>query len=95
MDSQLVIGPLLMVLQTTAATGILAPPLLTRGILHSSSNCHITNTRGASWATVQKGGPSDVVYAGQMLAQVGEWGETTIQVKIPAGEGQIKLTSVA
>ncbi|KAF2025066.1 hypothetical protein EK21DRAFT_23864, partial [Setomelanomma holmii] len=41
------------------------------------------------------GGPSDVVYAGGVLAQVEEWGETTIQVETSTGEGQMKLTWVA
>ncbi|PZD23455.1 hypothetical protein A1F97_11232, partial [Pyrenophora tritici-repentis] len=64
------------VLQTAAATGLLAPPLLTRWIL-------------------DPGEPSDCVYAGGALTQVEEWGETTIQVKTPIGEGRMKLTWVA
>jgi hypothetical protein len=82
------------VLQTAAATGLSAPPLLTRWILDPDSNCHVTNTRGADWTTTQKGGSSDVVYAGGVLAQVEEWGETTIQVKTPTGEGQISAPNV-
>ncbi|KAI2484408.1 hypothetical protein Ptr902_03348 [Pyrenophora tritici-repentis] len=35
------------VLQTAAATGLSAPPLLTRWILDPGSNCHVTNTKGA------------------------------------------------
>jgi hypothetical protein len=83
------------VLQTAAATGLSAPPLLTRWILDPGSNCHVTNTKGADWTTTQKGGSSDVVYAGGVLAQVEEWGETYIRVKTPTGEGQMKLTWVA
>jgi hypothetical protein len=83
------------VLQTAAATGLLAPPLLTRWILDPGSNCHVTNTKGADWISTKRGGPSDYVYAGGVLAQVEEWGETTIQVKTPTGEGQMKLTWVA
>jgi hypothetical protein len=83
------------VLQTAAATGLSTPPLLTRWILDPGSNCHVTNTRGADWTTTQKGGSSDVVYAGGVLAQVEEWGETYIRVKTPTGEGQMKLTWVA
>ncbi|KAF7574075.1 hypothetical protein PtrM4_056980 [Pyrenophora tritici-repentis] len=83
------------VLQTAAATGLLAPPLLTRWILDPGSNCHVTNTKGADWILTKKGGPSDCVYAGGALTQVEEWGETTIQVKTPTGEGQMKLTWVA
>ncbi|KAI2478292.1 hypothetical protein Ptr902_10487 [Pyrenophora tritici-repentis] len=64
------------VLQTAAATGLSAPPLLTRWIL-------------------DPGYPSTTVYAGGALTQVEEWGETTIQVKTPTGEGQMKLTWVA
>jgi hypothetical protein len=56
------------VLQTAAATGLSAPPLLTRWILDPGSNCHVTNTRAADWITTQKGGTSDVVYAGGVLA---------------------------
>jgi hypothetical protein len=83
------------VLQTAAATGLSAPPLLTRWILDPGSNCHVTNTRGPDWITTKKGGPSDCVYAGGVLAQVEEWGETYIRVKTPTGEGQMKLTWVA
>ena len=83
------------VLQTAAATGLSATPLLTRWILDLGSNCHVTNTRVADWITTQKGGTSDVVYAGGVLAQVEEWGEMTIQVKTPTGEGKMKLTWVA
>jgi hypothetical protein len=59
------------VLQTAAATGLLAPPLLTRWILDPGLNCHLTNTRGADWTSTQTGGPLDVMYAG-VLAQVEE-----------------------
>jgi hypothetical protein len=83
------------VLQTAAATGVVDPPLLTKWILDPGSNCHVTNTRGTEWISTKRGGPSDVVYAGGALAQVEEWGETTIQVKTPTGEGQMKLTWVA
>jgi hypothetical protein len=83
------------VLQTAAATGVVSPPLLTRWILNPGSNCHVMNTRGTDWILTKKGGPSDCVYAGGVLAQVEEWGETTIQVKTPTGEGQMKLTWVA
>ncbi|PWO19715.1 hypothetical protein PtrARCrB10_11782 [Pyrenophora tritici-repentis] len=83
------------VLQTAAATGLLAPPLLTRWILDPGSNCHVTNTKGADWILTKRGRPSDCVYAGGALTQVEEWGETTIQVKTPTGEGQMKLTWVA
>jgi hypothetical protein len=38
------------VLQTAAATGISAPPLLTRWILDPGSNCHVRNMRGTDWA---------------------------------------------
>jgi hypothetical protein len=83
------------VLQTAAATEMSAPPLLTRWILDPGSNCHVTNTRGADWITTKRGGSSDCVYAGGVLAQVEEWGETYIRVKTPTGEGQMKLTWVA
>ncbi|KAF7450496.1 hypothetical protein A1F99_051120 [Pyrenophora tritici-repentis] len=83
------------VLQTAAATGLSAPPLLTRWILDPGSNCHVTNTKGADWILTKKGEPLDCVYAGGALTQVEEWGETTIQVKTPTGEGQMKLTWVA
>ncbi|PZC88370.1 hypothetical protein A1F95_10962 [Pyrenophora tritici-repentis] len=83
------------VLQTAVATGLLAPPLLTRWILDLGSNCHVTNTKGADWILTKRGRPSDCVYAGGALTQVEEWGETTIQVKTPTGEGQMKLTWVA
>jgi hypothetical protein len=83
------------VLQTAAATGLSAPPLLTRWILDPGSNCHVTNTRGTDWISTKKGGPSDCVYAGGVLAQVEEWGETYIRVKTPTGEGQMKLMWVA
>jgi hypothetical protein len=63
------------VLQTAAATGLSAPLLLTRWILDPGLNCHVTNTRRADWITIQKGGSSDVVYAGGVLAQVEEWGD--------------------
>ncbi|KAI1562171.1 hypothetical protein PtrEW13061_012143, partial [Pyrenophora tritici-repentis] len=83
------------VLQTAVATGLLAPPLLTRWILDLGSNCHVTNTKGADWILTKKGEPLDCVYAGGALTQVEEWGETTIQVKTPTGEGHMKLTWVA
>ena len=83
------------VLQIAAATGVGKPPLLTRWILDPGSNCHVTNTRGTNWILTKKGGPSDCVYAGGVLAQVEEWGEMTIRVKTPTGEGQMKLTWVA
>jgi hypothetical protein len=82
------------VLQTAAATGLSAPPLPTRWILDPGSDRHVTNTRGAYWTTTQKGGSSDVVYAGGVLVQVGAGGETYIRVKTPTGEGQMKLTWV-
>lgn len=56
------------VLQAAAATGVVNPPLLTRWILDPGSNCHVTNTRGADWISTKKGGPSDCVYAGGVLA---------------------------
>ena len=56
------------VLQTAAATGLSAPPLLMRWILDPGSNCHVTNTRGTDWISTKKGGPSDFVYAGGVLA---------------------------
>jgi hypothetical protein len=56
------------VLQTAAATGAVDPPLLTRWILNPGLNCHVTNTRGPDWITTKKGGPSDCVYAGGVLA---------------------------
>jgi hypothetical protein len=40
------------------------------------------------------GGFSDVVYAGEVLAQIKEWGETYIRVRTLNGEGQMKLTWV-
>jgi hypothetical protein len=83
------------VLQAAAATELSAPPLLTRWILDPGSNCDVTNTRAADWIMVQKGGTSDVVYAGGVLAHVEECGEMTIQVKTPTGDGQMKLTWVA
>jgi hypothetical protein len=83
------------VLQTVVATELSAPPLLTRWILDPGLNCHVTNRKDSSWNTTKKGVSSDVVYAGGALAQVEEWGETTVQVKTPTGEGQIKLTWVA
>jgi hypothetical protein len=83
------------VLQTAAAAGVVSPPLLTRWILDPGSNCHVTNTRGPDWITTKRGGPSDCVYAGGVLAQVEEWGETYIRVKTPTGEGKMKLTWVA
>jgi hypothetical protein len=73
--------------QMAAATGVSAPPLLTRWILNPGSNCHVTNTRGADWISTKRGGPSDWVYAGGVLAQVEEWGGTSIRVKTPTGEG--------
>ena len=79
------------VLQTAAAE-LSALPLLTRWILDPGSNCHVTNTKDASWNTTKKGGSLDVVYAGGALVQVEEWGETSIQVKTPTGVGYIKLT---
>ncbi|KAI1522787.1 hypothetical protein PtrSN001A_011591 [Pyrenophora tritici-repentis] len=60
------------VLQTAAATGLSAPPLLTRWILDPGSNCHVTNTKGADWISTKRGRPSDCVYAGGALAQVEE-----------------------
>ena len=48
--------------------------------------------RAVDWITTKKGGISDVVYAGGVLVQVEEWGEMTIQVKTPTGQGQMKLT---
>ena len=36
------------VLQTAAATGLSAPPLLTRWILNPSLNYYVTNIRGAN-----------------------------------------------
>jgi hypothetical protein len=83
------------VLQTVVATELSAPPLLTRWILDPGSNCYVTNRKDSSWNTTKKGVSSDVVYAGGALAQVEEWGETTVQVKTPTGEGQMKLTWVA
>ncbi|KAI0615835.1 hypothetical protein TUN199_12222, partial [Pyrenophora tritici-repentis] len=47
------------VLQTAAATGLSAPPLLTRWILDPGSNCHVTNTKGADWILTKKGEPLD------------------------------------
>lgn len=72
-----------------------APLIINRWILDPGSNIHVCNSTQFGWVETRKALPQDVIFAGESAATIQAWGDVTLNVNMPHGLGQIKLTNVA